>query len=130
MSAVGKRERGGRIGPDATDPTPQAATLRTVKDGATSATEVRRSYSLLERRGFTHVAVKHGQRKWSVFDVQTQEMHHTNGIESFWELFNDSIRGTRISVSRTMKRNLDDVTFYANRREEANLMIDRLVAAF
>ncbi|MBB94032.1 MAG: IS1595 family transposase [Rhodobacteraceae bacterium] len=132
---VGFKERGGRIVtdvvPDVTIRTLQAATLRTVKDGATISTDEHRSYSLLKRRGFTHVAVKHGQKEWAVFDVQTQEIHHTNGIESFWKLFKNSIRGTHISVSKKhMKRYLDEFTFRANHREEANLMFDRIVAAF
>jgi hypothetical protein len=89
------------------------------------------SCGLLEREGYTHVAVKHGKKEWAIFDYRTQQLHHTNSVESFWRQFKHSVRGTQTSISQKhMKHYLDEFTFRANHRDEVNLMFDRVVAAF
>lgn len=132
---MGFKERGGRlvaqIIPDVKMNTLKAETLATVAAGSVVSTDELMSYGLLEREGYTHVAVKHGKKEWAVFDYRTQQLHHTNGVESFRRMFKHSVRGTHISISQKhMKRYLNEFTFRANRRGEVNLMFDRLIAAF
>ena len=89
------------------------------------------SYGLLEREGYTHVAMKHGAKAWCIYDYRTRAHHHTNSVENFWKLFKNSVRGTHVSISQKhMKRYLDEFTFRANHRDEVNRMFDRVVAAF
>ena len=63
------------------------------------------------KTGAIHVAVKHGQKQWAIYDYETQQLHHTNHVESFWRHFKHSIRGTHVSISQKwMKRYLDEFT--------------------
>ncbi len=132
---MGFKQRGGKlvteIIPNIKMSTLQAATLANVAPGTVVSTDELHSYGLLSIEGFTHVAVKHGKKQWAMFDVKTQELHHTNNLESFWRLFKASVRGTHVSISRKhMQRYLDEFTFRANHRQEVNGMFDRLIAAF
>lgn len=132
---MGFKERGGRLVteviPNVKLATLKEETLKTVEKGAVVSTDELMSYGLLEREGYTHVAVKHGAKEWTVYDYRTQQLHHTNSVESFWKLFKASVRGTHVSISqRHMKKYLDEFTFRANNRNEVNRMFDRVVAAF
>jgi len=132
---MGFKERGGRLVteviPNVKLATLKEETLKTVEKGAVVSTDELMSYGLLEREGYTHVAVKHGVKEWTVYDYRTQQLHHTNSVESFWKLFKASVRGTHVSISqRHMKKYLDEFTFRANHRNEVNRMFDRVVAAF
>lgn len=132
---MGFKERGGRlvteIIPDVKLKTLRAETLKTVEAGATVSTDELYSYRLLKEHGYAHVAVKHGAKEWAVYDAETDTLHHTNHVESFWRHFKHSIRGTHVSISqRHMRKYLDEFTFRANHRGEANQMFDRLIAAF
>lgn len=132
---MGFKERGGRLSasiiPNVKLDTLKDETLKTVERGAVVSTDELMSYGLLAKEGFTHVAVKHGAKEWTVYDYRTQQLHHTNSVESFWKLFKHSVRGTHVSISQKhMKRYLDEFTFRANHRDEVNRMFDRVVAAF
>lgn len=132
---MGFKERGGRlvteIIPNIKMATLKAQTAATVAPGAVVSTDELLSYGLLKQDGYTHVAVKHGKKEWAIYDYRTQQLHHTNGVESFWRLFKHSVRGTHVSISQKhMKRYLDEFTFRANHRGEVNGMFDRLIAAF
>ena len=132
---MGFKERGGRlvteIIPNVKMQTLREETLANVEPGSVVSTDELLSYGLLERDGFTHVAVKHSKKEWAIFDYRTQQLHHTNGVESFWRMFKYSVRGTHVSISQKhMKRYLDEFTFRANHRGEVNQMFDRIVAAF
>ena len=88
-------------------------------------------YGLLKDHGYSHVSDKHGAKEGAVYDAETDTLHDTNHVESFWRHFKHSIRGTHVSISQKhMRKYLDEFTFRANHRGEANLMFDRLVAAF
>ncbi len=132
---MGFKERGGRlvteIIPDVKMKTLREKTLANVAPGATVSTDELYSYGLMSGAGYTHVAVKHGKKQWAIYDYETQQLHHTNHVESFWRHFKHSVRGTHVSISQKwMKRYLDEFTFRANHRDEVNLMFDRLIAAF
>jgi transposase len=132
---MGFKERGGRliteITPDVKLKTLREETLRTVEPGSTVSTDELYSYALLKVEGFTHVAVKHGAKQWTIYDSETETLHHTNHVENFWRHFKHWVRGTHVSISQKhMKRYLDEFTFRANHRQEVNRMFDRLVAGF
>lgn len=132
---MGFKERGGRLAmeiiPDVKMKTLREKTLVNIAPGATVSTDELYSYGLLSGEGYTHVAVKHGKKQWAIYDYETQQLHHTNHVESFWRHFKHPVRGTHVSISQKwMKRYLDEFTFRANHRDEANLMFDRLIAAF
>lgn len=132
---MGIKERGGRlvteIIPDVKLATLRAETLKTVKTGATVSTDELYSYRLLKGEGYSHVAVKHGAKEWAIYDAETDTLHHTNHVESFWRHFKHSVRGTHVSISQQhMRKYLDEFTFRSNHRGEVNQMFDRLIAAF
>ena len=53
-----------------------------------------------------------------------------NTVESFWRLFKNSIRSTRIHVSaKYMDRYLSKFAFRSNRRQMGNAMFDLLITA-
>jgi transposase len=56
--------------------------------------------------------------------------HHTNTVESFWNLFKNSIRSTHIHVSsKYMDRYLGEFTFRSNHRRMTNAMFDLLISS-
>lgn len=85
---MGFKERGGRLVtetiPNVKLATLRAETLKTVEAGATVSTDELYSYRLLKEHGYSHVAVKHGANEWAVYDAETDTLHHTNHVESFW----------------------------------------------
>lgn len=88
------------------------------------------SYGLLTGDGFKHGTVKHGAKEWAYYDYQHDAVHHTNSVESFWNLFKTSVRSTHVHVSsQHMHRYLREFTFRSNHRERGNLMFDLAVGA-
>lgn len=131
---MGLKERGGKmvatVIPDVKLKTLKAETLKRVEKGATVSTDELMSYGLLAKEGYTHVAVKHGAKEWSVYDYKTREVHHTNNVENFWRHLKNSIRSTHIHVSaKHMPTYLAEFTFRANHRERGNEMMNVLLRA-
>jgi transposase len=131
---MGLVERGGRtvaeVVPNVQLETLRAVVTRTVEKGAAVSTDELNSYKLLKKDGYDHVAVSHGKKQWRKYNYRRNEYHHTNSVESFWNLFKNSIRSTHIHVSpKYMQRYLGEFTFRANHREMSNAMFDLLVAA-
>lgn len=63
--------------------------------------------------------------------VERGSIVSTNSVESFWNLFKNSVRSTHIHVSKKhMARYLGEFTFRSNHRAMENAMFDLLVAAF
>jgi transposase-like protein len=124
----GIKQRGGRIAVEAVADE-QTRTLRRmfaryVAVGSTVSTDEHRSYGLLKEDGYIHGAVNH-----SAYEFVRGE-HHTNSVESFWNLFKNSIRSTHIHVSQKyMERYVREFTFRANHREMSNAMFDLLIAS-
>ncbi|WGF90817.1 IS1595 family transposase [Marinivivus vitaminiproducens] len=131
---MGMKERGGRMVAQ-TIPNVKTDTLRgevtaSVEPGSAVSTDELISYGLLEGAGFKHGAVKHGAKEYAYYDYRTGETHHTNHVESFWNLFKNSIRSTHIHVSpKYMDRYLAEFTFRSNHREMKNAMFDLLIGA-
>jgi transposase len=131
---MGLVERGGRtvaeVIPNVQLETLRTVVTRTVEKGSAVSTDELSSYKLLKKDGFDHVAVSHGKKQWRKYNYRRNEYHHTNSVESFWNLFKNSIRSTHIHVSpKYMDRYLREFTFRANHREMSNAMFDLLVAA-
>jgi hypothetical protein len=106
------------------------AVLRNVERGSTVTTDEFRSYSLLSKDQYWHRTVEHGAKEWTKWDERRGVLHHTNSVESFWNLFKNSIRSTHIHVSpKYMDRYLDEFTFRSNHRQKSNAMFDLLIGA-
>jgi hypothetical protein len=77
-----------------------------------------------------HGAVDHSRKEWAWTDHQTGTRFSTNGTESFWKLFKDSVNGTHIHISsKHLDRYLGEFSFRSNFRQMRNAMFDLLVAA-
>jgi transposase len=131
---MGLVERGGRtvaeVIPNVSTEVLRNVVLRTVEKGSAVSTDELPSYRLLKKDGYDHHGVAHGKKQWRKYNYRRNEYHHTNTVESFWNLFKNSIRSTHIHVSpKYMQRYLGEFTFRANHREMSNAMFDLLVAA-
>ncbi len=63
-------------------------------------------------------------------DHQSGMKFSTNGTESFWKLFKNSIRSTHIHVSQKhLDRYLGEFAFRSNHRQMRNAMFDLLIGA-
>jgi hypothetical protein len=101
-----------------------------VKRGSIVSTDELPTYGLLSRDGYRHGRVNHGANEWTRYDARAHAWHHTNSVESFWNLFKNSVRSTHIHVSRKyMDRYLKEFTFRANHRAMSNAMFDLLISA-
>jgi transposase len=125
---LGLKQRGGRMHAESIKTTNtdslRRPILRTVERGSTVSTDEHRGYNLLTRDGYNHGAVRHMAGEY------VRGEHHTNGVESFWRLFKDSVRSTHIHVSgKYMDRYLREFTFRSNHRQMANAMFDLLISA-
>ena len=131
---MGMAERGRNIRAEVI-PNVKKATLRKVVNwnvakGSTVSTDELMNYGLLEKEGYKHGAVSHGQKEWTYYDYRTGEWHGTNYVEAFWKLFKQSIRSTHIHVSeKHMGKYLAEFTFRSNRRKMENAMFDLLIGA-
>lgn len=131
---VGMKQRDGDIRavsvPDAKKDTLRALVKGNVEPGSIVSTDEFVSYGLLAPDGYKHGAVKHGVREYAYYDWRLDATIHTNGVESFWKLFKDSVRSTHIHVSaKYMDRYLSEFAFRSNRRQMKNAMFDLLIGA-
>jgi transposase len=133
-AVLGIKERGGRMHteviPDVKKVTLRGIVNQTVEKGSTVSTDELNSYNLLKGDGYTHGAVDHSRKEWAWTDYQTGARHHVNGVESFWNLFKNSVASTHIHISeKYMDRYLGEFQFRSNHREMKNAMFDLLIAA-
>ena len=125
---LGLKERGGRVHaeviPNIKMGTLQKAMRKAIEPGSTVSTDELRSYNLLKFDGYQHGNVQHSAKQYRQGD------YSTNGIESFWNLFKNSVRSTHIHVSaKYMDRYLREFTFRSNHRQMSNAMFDLLIGA-
>jgi transposase-like protein len=115
------KERGGDIRAQVI-PNAQKATLRGVVNenvarGTVVSTDEFVAHSLLGPDGFEHGAVKHGGKEWANYEEDRGITFCTNGVESFWKLFKDSVDSTHIHISQKhMNTYLGEFTFRSNHR--------------
>ena len=131
---LGMKERGGRIEtaiiPNVKTATLRGEVLKHVEKASTVSTDELSAYNLLKGDGYVHGAVDHSRHEYAWKDHQSGETFSTNGTESFWNLFKNSIRSTHIHVSQKhLDRYLGEFSFRSNYRQMRNAMFDLLVAA-
>jgi transposase-like protein len=131
---LGMKERGGRIEtkiiPNVKTVTLRGAVLEHVEKGSTVSTDELSAYNLLKGEGYVHGAVDHSRGEYAWKDHQSGETFSTNGTESFWNLFKNSIRSTHIHVSQQhLDRYLGEFSFRSNFRQMRNAMFDLLIGA-
>ena len=131
---VGFKERDGdiraQVVPNASKDTLKALVKDNVEPGAIVSTDEFASYGLLAPDGYKHGVVKHGVKEYAYYDYRHKAVHHTNSIESFWNLFKNSVRSTHIHVSQKyMDRYLAEFTYRSNHRKMENAMFDLLIGA-
>ena len=88
----------------------------TTKEGAVVNTDEFRSYRILgskeNREKFIHVTVNHSKKQYVAKDGT-----HTNGIENFWSVVKNGIRGVYHKVSvKYLQRYIDEFVFRQNTR--------------
>jgi transposase len=131
---MGMKERGGRIETKII-PNVQTVTLRpividSVENGATISTDELAAYKSLKDDGYVHGAVDHSRGEYAWKDHASGTTYSTNGTESFWKLFKDSVNGTHIHISsKHLDRYLGEFSFRSNFRQMRNAMFDLLIAA-
>lgn len=131
---MGLHERGGKMHaeaiPNVSKATLKGVVTRTIEAGSIVSTDELVSYDLLTDDGFKHGQVNHSAKEWAYYDYRHDATHHTNNVENFWRLFNNSVRSTHIHVSpQHMDRYLGEFTFRLNHRQMRNAMFDLLIAA-
>lgn len=131
---LGMKERAGRVEtkiiPNVRMVTLRGVVLDHVEKGSIVSTDELSAYNLLKRDGYVHGAVDHSRKEWAWTDHQTGTKFSTNGIESFWKLFKDSVNSTHIHVSpKHLDRYLGEFSFRSNFRQMRNAMFDLLIAA-
>lgn len=81
-----------------------------------------KSYDQLESKGYAHKRVHHSANVYVKGDA------HTNGIEGFWSLVKNGIRGVNHSVSaKYLQMYLDEYAFRYNRRHDTTPMFDSIL---
>ncbi len=131
---VGLKERGGafqmEVVQDVKLATLEQVVTARVEPGSFVSTDEHRGYNLLEAN-YRHVRVNHSKKEYVRADQEMGVMASVNAVESFWNLFKNSLRSTHIHVSeKHMSRYLGEFTFRSNNRDVGNAMFDLLIAAF
>jgi len=131
---MGMKERGGRIEtkiiPDVKTSTLRPVVIQSVEKGSTVSTDELSAYNLLKGEGYFHGAVDHSCGEYACKDHASGTTFSTNGTESFWKLFKDSINSTHIHISaKHLDRYLGEFSFRSNHRQMRNAMFDLLVSA-
>jgi len=80
------------------------------------------SYNSLPGSGYEHKRVHHSAKVWVRGDA------HTNGIEGFWSLVKNGIRGVNHSVSaKHLQSYIDSYSFRYNRRFDTTPMFESML---
>ena len=93
-----------------------------VKQGSTIHTDELRSYHGLDKIGFAHKTVNHGQGQYSDGNF------HVNTVEGFWARLKLSIRGTHVHVSeKHLLKYVKEFEYRYNRRHKPASLFEDLV---
>jgi len=125
----GAAERDGkvitRILPDRKQAATHAAVVETVHPDSRLSTDTAHAFARLEGAGYEHVRVNHTKGEYVRGDV------HTNSIEGFWSLFQRSVKGTHVWISRKhLAAYLGEFEFRWNLRKAPHRMMHRLLTEF
>ena len=122
------KQRGGPIRtaviPNVRRVTMQPIINRNVEKGSRVSTDELHSYRLLKDDGYDHGTVRHSAGQY------VSGTDHVNSVESFWNIFKNSVRSTHIHISRKyMDKYLAEFSFRSNYRFMRNAMFDVLIGA-
>ena len=94
-----------------------------VKTGSTVHTDELRSYKGLNKAGYKHETVNHGDGEY------VDGNSHVNAIEGFWARLKLSIRGTHVHVSgKHLKKYVKEFEYRYNRRKNPERMLTDFLA--
>ena len=95
---------------------------RNVKKGSNLITDEFSVYKKTPNLGYDHKYVKHGKKKYTYGDV------NTNSIEGFWSQFKRSVDGTYHSVSsKHLQSYVDEFSFRYNQRASSSPLFERMM---
>jgi transposase-like protein len=125
----GMLQRGGdvmtKVVPDVKRNTLQPFIQDNVAQGSTVHTDELRSYRGLNRKGYKHKTVNHGDGQYAV------ENKHVNNVENFWKHLKGSINGTHMHVSkRHLHKYAKEFEYRFNSRENPSAMFSELVSSY
>jgi transposase-like protein len=94
---------------------------KTCKEGTIVNTDEFKSYGILDckeqKEKYTHVTVNHSKGQYYAGNGI-----HTNGIDNFWGVMKNGIRGTYHHISgQHMQKYIDDFAFRQNTRLDKNM---------
>ncbi len=113
-----------KVVPNVKKHTLQPIISENVKTGSTVHTDELRSYSGLNKVGYKHKTVNHGEGEYVDGDS------HVNGIEGFWARLKLSIRGTHVHASKKhLWKYVKEFEYRYNRRKNPSLIFGDLVAS-
>jgi transposase-like protein len=120
-AVVGMVERQGRVHAVAVPRVDKLTVLPLIRanvdKSATVNTDEFNVYNSLQKLGFVHQRVWHGNEEWA------RGATHTNTIEGFWSLFKRSVDGTHHSISPLYLQNyLSEYVFRWNHRNDRQPM--------
>ena len=114
-----------KVVPDVKKRTIQPLIEKNVEEGSTVHTDELRSYNGLDKAGYKHKTVDHGEGEYVDGDS------HVNGIEGFWARLKLSIRGTHVHASKKhLWKYVKEFEYRYNRREAPSSIFGDLVANF
>ena len=127
---VGMYERGGelvtRVATRRTKKAMQTLIVRHVLPGSTLNTDEFGGYKDIDRSGYRHVTVNHGEGEYARKDGAG-----VNALEGFWSALKRGINGTHIHVSgKHLWKYLGEFEYRWNMRHCPHLMLDRMMTAF
>ena len=113
----GMIERGGKLSANVVDnvksETLLPIVLANIEEGTQVYTDEFNAYNLLQRSGYKHAVIPHGQR------IYVMDRVHTNTIEGFWSLSKNGIRGTYHAFSdKYLPNYIDEYSFRYNHRND------------
>lgn len=132
-SVVGLAQRKGIIKAKVTKNTKSSTIKAIIKDnveiGIKLVTDEYRSYRSLDKLGFKHFTINHGEEKW------VEGIAHVNTIEGFWSQLKRSISGTYHCVSpKYLQHYVDEFVYRYNHRHALNayfsLILSEVVKPF
>lgn len=114
-----------KIVPNAKRATLQPHITENVEAGSEIQSDEWAGYCGLDDKGFTHKTVEHGAGQYAIDGV------HVNGVECYWAMLKNGIRGTHIQVSREYLENyVKEFEYRYNNRKKPGAMFSDLLTSF
>jgi len=96
-----------------------------VKKGTEIQTDELNSYNGLDKEGYEHNTVNHGEEQYVDGDT------HVNSIEGYWSRLKTSIKGTHVHVSgKHLEKYSKEFEYRYNSRKNPEKMFPELISTF